>query len=203
MPDTAQAALRANAYRIAGCVFLPRDGLIRTAHETIRLEPRLSRLLNLFVENPGIELGRGEILDRVWPDNGSDEALTQAVSRLRQYLGRDVIRTLPRIGYVFVASAEPATGEEIQATPTHPVIPTPVSRSVRWRTGGAFIAGLASGLALAVLLAPVLMTRQIEIEETVNGPADETRLVRTSAECSLLDRDCVPPARDRETDTAD
>lgn len=191
MPDTAQADTNANAYRISGRVYHPAQGLIRTAHSTIRLEPRLARLLDLFVNSPGKALSRIDILDSVWAENGSDEALTQAVSRLRRHLGHDTIRTLPRIGYVLATTPEPVMVESEPAADAAPAIKlSPVSG--KFRIGTAFFAGLATGLALAVLFAPILMTRQIEIEESVDGPANETRLTRTTAECSLLVRDCVP-----------
>ncbi|WP_420430774.1 winged helix-turn-helix domain-containing protein [Hyphobacterium sp.] len=195
MPDTMHVDTGENAYRISGRVYHPAQGLIRTAHGIVRLEPRLARLLDLFVQSPGKALSRSDILDKVWAENGSDEALTQAVSRLRRHLGHDTIRTLPRIGYVLATPPEPiALDSEPAEEPALPQVAQSPGSS-RLRMGIAFFAGLATGIALAVLLAPVLMTRQIEIEESVNGLTDETRLIRTTAECSMLVRDCVPDDR--------
>ncbi|WP_421785215.1 winged helix-turn-helix domain-containing protein [Hyphobacterium sp.] len=190
MPDSAHAQKRPGGYRIAGRTYIPARGLIRTERGTARLEPRLSRLLDLFIAAPGRELYRGDILDAVWPEQGSDEALTQAVSRLRRHLGHEAIRTLPRIGYVFTAQADPV---EVDVDTLAP--PTGNWHSwrrllSRHRAGAGFAAGLAAGLAMAVLAAPLLFTKQIEIEETIAAPGEDVRIVRTSAACSLLISDC-------------
>jgi hypothetical protein len=56
-------------------------------------------------------LSRDELLALAWEADASDEALTQAISRLRKLLGdRKAIETIPRVGYRLTApvSAAPA-----------------------------------------------------------------------------------------------
>src|SRR5262249_1613080 len=62
------------------CVF--RDGV------ATRLEPRVFELLLYFVANPGREISRRELGERVWKGvHVVDEAIQRAVSVLRQALG--------------------------------------------------------------------------------------------------------------------
>lgn len=79
-----------------------------------RLEPRLCGVLALLVQKAGTTVTRDEFLDLVWDGDGSDEALTQTISRLRQLLGdRDLIATIPRIGYQLSAVPDAITGDEV------------------------------------------------------------------------------------------
>lgn len=83
-----------------------RDGVVRA------IEPRLVRLLEALCREPGATVLRDKLLEEVssLPYAG-DEALTQAMSKLRQALGdssRDprYIKTISRKGYVLVADVE-------------------------------------------------------------------------------------------------
>jgi|GEM_PF-1070522 len=82
--------------------------LVHSDGREIRLEPRLIRLLTVLAQAGGEPVARTELLAEVssLPYAG-DEALTQAISRLRQALGDTpkaptFIKTIPRKGYVLV-----------------------------------------------------------------------------------------------------
>jgi len=97
MPDPVSAQRRVQI----GAAFCDLDRLtLEVEGERTRLEPRLAGLLGVFIQRPGETLSRDELLALVWDEDGSDEALTQAVSRLRKLLrDRALIETVPRVGY--------------------------------------------------------------------------------------------------------
>ena len=74
----------------------------------VRLEPRLMKLLCLFIENKGVAVSREQIVNDIWAGyGGGDDGLTQAVSFLRKILtdtDKKIIETIPKTGYVFNAS---------------------------------------------------------------------------------------------------
>ena len=166
---------------------LERDG------QEQRLEPRLAQLLETFCEHPGEVLEREELLDRVWGDEGSDEALTQAVSRLRQLLGdRALIQTEPRKGYRLtvrpVAATEVDEPEVTTEAPDARTLPRGTvytSRTVQL----AFISGLIVGLMAAAIVAlvawpsPVTVTREITQLPGEEPVSDFSRCDGTPEEC--------------------
>jgi DNA-binding winged helix-turn-helix (wHTH) protein/tetratricopeptide (TPR) repeat protein len=85
---------------------LTRDGT------PVDVTPKLLDLLLHLLDRAGTLVTKEELLDALWPDaNVTDNALTQAVSELRQALGDDAgapsfIKTVARRGYRFVAPVE-------------------------------------------------------------------------------------------------
>lgn len=87
--------------------------------EPVALSPKIIDLLRHLVGHPSSLLTKEELFKVLWPDVAvTDNALTQAVSELRQALGDDpakpkYIQTVARRGYRFIAPVEttaPATG---------------------------------------------------------------------------------------------
>lgn len=80
----------------------------------VDLTPKLLDLLLHLLDNAGVLVTKEALLDALWPGaNVTDNALTQAVSELRQALGDDAaapryIKTIARRGYRFVAPIAPA-----------------------------------------------------------------------------------------------
>ena len=76
----------------------------------VELTPKLLDLLLHLLDHAGELVTKEDLLDALWPDaNVTDNALTQAVSELRQALGDDAaapdyIKTVARRGYRFVAT---------------------------------------------------------------------------------------------------
>ncbi|WP_300527730.1 winged helix-turn-helix domain-containing protein [Maricaulis sp.] len=147
------------------------EGLLQIGAEQKRLEPRIAGVLALLVQRNGEAVTRDEFLDTVWDEDGSDEALTQAISRLRHLLGdRDLIKTLPRIGYRLSV-----TPLRLAAAPTdqHPVPDMPTLTIPK-----TYIYGLLSGAALVIaalamtliFAAPSLETRETIELEVEDGP---------------------------------
>lgn len=135
--------------------------------ETHRLEPRLAGVLHLLARRGISPVTRDEFLETVWEEDGSDEALNQAISRLRRLLGdASLIRTLPRVGYSLSA---PVEGAGVLPSPT------PTSPFLAWlRTGLGFVkrpflTGLVVGALVTALLASVFWPRTLEQEFEVFG----------------------------------
>jgi DNA-binding winged helix-turn-helix (wHTH) protein len=90
----------------------------------IDLKPRSFRVLHHLAANAGHAVPKDEILAVCWPDViVTEDSLTQAVSEIRRALGeggRDLIRTVPRVGYLLAAdpaaTPQPAP-ESISAAP--------------------------------------------------------------------------------------
>ena len=94
--------------------------------EAIDLTPKLLDLLFHLVDRAGALVTKEELLDALWPDaNVTDNALTQAVSELRQALGDDAgdpqyIKTVARRGYRFIAPVTTADSAPAPATRSFP-----------------------------------------------------------------------------------
>jgi TolB-like protein/DNA-binding winged helix-turn-helix (wHTH) protein/Flp pilus assembly protein TadD len=77
--------------------------------ETTRLEPRVADLLLYLASRAGEPVSRTALLEALWPGMVvSDEALTNAVNKLRRAFGDDranpqVIETIPKAGYRLIA----------------------------------------------------------------------------------------------------
>ena len=161
------------------------DRFARSVHldgRAQQLEPRVAGVLDCLVAEAGIPVTREALLDRVWGADGSDEALTQTVSRLRRMLGDSVeIRTQPRVGYVLVTlprvSEGPEAAAETGATAMASVEP---QRSLPlW--AGITIGALGMALAAAIIFFSFFrIEREVEFI-TVDHPLAE--------EAAALDRE--------------
>jgi DNA-binding winged helix-turn-helix (wHTH) protein/tetratricopeptide (TPR) repeat protein len=81
---------------------------LRVAGQPCAVEPRVFSLLVYLAQRPDRVVTRQELLQGVWPGRPvSDAALARAVMKARQALGdasdSSPIRTVPRVGYRFVA----------------------------------------------------------------------------------------------------
>ena len=135
-------ALDAAAFR------LTKDG------QPVAASPKVLDLLRYLLDRPSALVTKDELFKAVWPDViVSDNALTQAVSELRQLLGDDpakptYIQTVARRGYRFVASVQAAAAipaaavgaaaadSEIPAIAVLDFTNVTPDASVDWRRGG-------------------------------------------------------------------
>tara|TARA_R110000868_G_scaffold51823_10_gene163883 strand:+ start:5937 stop:6524 length:588 start_codon:yes stop_codon:yes gene_type:complete len=181
-PVSTRRSPSASIVRIGDAVCDLRNCLLEIDGRTHRLEPRLAGVLDLLVRRAGAPVTRDEFLDTVWDEDGSDEALNQAISRLRRLLGRaDLIVTLPRVGYRLAIDPAPA---ELAGFPAalagQPAGGRPgisVSDVVAGLDRGSFIAGFIAATLIAGTLFAVFGTRVVEREfhilTTDTAPADE------------------------------
>lgn len=71
-----------------------------------KLDPKEYQILEYFLEHPGERLERAEIGKAVWKDKWIDKydwVLNQTILRLRKKIGRERIKTVRGIGYIFNA----------------------------------------------------------------------------------------------------
>lgn len=93
----------------------PRRNTITANGAAIRVEPRVMAVMMRLKQAGGEVVSRETLIDDVWGDETpSDEALTQAISRLRRAVGDDsgspkIIETIPKRGYrLMCAPGDPA-----------------------------------------------------------------------------------------------
>lgn len=159
------ASLNAAAVHIGDWVFDPELQELSNDDETVRLEPRTSHLLSLLVQAPGAVMQRERLVEAVWSGMVvGDEALTNAVNKLRKALGDDpqnprYIQTIPKKGYRLIAEVstpEPPTRDEPLSEPGARPEP-PGAKQYRWHIAVIAIAALAG---LLLILSPSTLERQ-------------------------------------------
>jgi len=83
-----------------GCLF--RNG------EEIKLRPKSFDTLRHLVENSGRLISKNELIEAVWPGTAvTDDSLVQCLIEVRRALGEDgqqIVKTVPRRGYIFDAA---------------------------------------------------------------------------------------------------
>jgi predicted ATPase/DNA-binding winged helix-turn-helix (wHTH) protein len=89
-------------------------GCVLKAGEEIKLRPKVYETLKYLVEHPGRLIGKQELLEAVWPDAFvTDDSLVQCTVELRRALDdqeQQLLKTVPRRGYVFAASVTQRPG---------------------------------------------------------------------------------------------
>jgi len=92
---------------------LRRGCLLRGAQE-IKLRPKPFEALKYLVENPGRLISKAELIEKIWPDAAvTDDSLVQCLIEVRRALGDDaqqIIKTVPRRGYIFEKPVESGPG---------------------------------------------------------------------------------------------
>ncbi len=111
-----------------GCVF--------RGQQEIKLRPKVYEALKYFVENPGRLIGKQELIQAVWPDTFvTDDSLVQCMVELRRALedrAQQLLKTVPRRGYVFVAQVGQFRGHTAVAdSVSTEICKFPATRSVR------------------------------------------------------------------------
>jgi len=141
-------ALASHELRVGEWVLDAERNELRRGGDAVRLEPKAIEVLRQLAWRPGRVVSRDELLSLVWPGVVvGDDALTQAIIKLRRALGDDAqtpryIETIPKKGYRLVAAVQkPGTAED-----------SPVGRPRRraWLAGTALVLGTFLGALLLV-----------------------------------------------------
>lgn len=160
-------------FQLGQWLFDPQGNFLRQGSREQLLEPRLSNLLAHMARHPGQPLGKGDLLDTLWPGKVvNEDSLAVAVSQLRKALGDNprrpaYIKTLPGIGYQLVAPCQP-----LEARPP---------RIRRWR-----LPAVLSALVALVLVAGVSIRLATE---PGHGPAPEPAAALQQAREALREGD--------------
>ena len=94
--------------------------------EDVYLPPKTFELLLHLLQNRGRVLTKDELLEAVWPDvNVVENTLAQRIREIREVLGDGAhgarfIKTVPRVGYQFIAEFNEDTAGVTAAPPTQP-----------------------------------------------------------------------------------
>lgn len=110
MDTSAFTELRFGHYRIDA-----NNGWLLAGNESVELRPKAFQVLHYLASNAGRLVTKDELFDAVWPKTiVTDDSLVQCVTEIRRVLGdnrQEIIRTVPRRGYVFTpAVAETRRG---------------------------------------------------------------------------------------------
>ena len=135
-----------------GAYRLLRDGV------NIPLSPKIIDLLLFLAARPSVLVSKDDLFRALWPDVAvTDNALTQAVSELRQALGDDpanpkYVQTVARRGYRFISPVEPIVSAATAVAapirdPAAPPAPTVAVLDFENVSGDASLAWLSSGIA--------------------------------------------------------
>jgi adenylate cyclase len=148
-------------YRFGSFTLDPASFRLTKAGQVVALSPKIIDLLLYLVARPSALVSKDELFKALWPDVAvTDNALTQAVSELRQALGDDpsnpsYVQTVARRGYRFIApvnSGAPAPSADAPAR-AEPVSQSQAAIAVldfTNVTGDRELAWLASGIAETV-----------------------------------------------------
>lgn len=139
MPLNTLSKIEVNAHFLDWC-FQPHDGQLISKKESLRLPPRLSQLLSIFLANGNQVLTREELINSLWGNKTvNDDALSRSVAELRRILGDDraqpiYVETLPKKGYRFIA---PVSADVSSLAKEYPLrMSKPVGY---WSIGGLFL----------------------------------------------------------------
>jgi DNA-binding winged helix-turn-helix (wHTH) protein/TolB-like protein len=132
---------------------------LRRPGRTLRLEPKAMQVLLRLAAAAGTVVTRSELLDDVWPDAVvGDEALTQAVIKLRRAFGDNpreptCIETISKRGYRLIAPVD--TCSRVPGPDPAPIGRAESLRAVRrWSAVGVLLLLLLTGAAWFVAQAP-------------------------------------------------
>lgn len=171
-PVSARQSPSSSTVRIGDAVCDLRSCLLEIGGRSHRLEPRLAGVLDLLVRRAGAPVTRDEFLETVWDEDGSDEALNQAISRLRRLLGQaGLIVTLPRLGYRLAVDPAPAALAGLPAD-NRPALSLPALLS--GLDGRSFLVGVVAASLFCGLLYLAFGGRTVERELeflTLDAPA--------------------------------
>ena len=133
----------------------PAERTLRCDGQPVSLGGRAFDLLVTLADRRDIVIGKGELMDRVWPDLHVEENnLAVQISTLRKLLGAHAIATVPGRGYRLTLlaigsdgrSGGPATAGSGRRSRRLPAASAETHRADRARTGPAGPAGLCRDL---------------------------------------------------------
>ncbi len=96
--------------KIGDWQFDPSDGRLKSVDKSVKLQPRISLLLALFIANANELITREQLTGILWKDRIiNEDALSRCIAELRSALGDDrqnptFIETIPKKGYRFIYS---------------------------------------------------------------------------------------------------
>lgn len=139
------------------------------------IEPRLVRLLEELCAAPGEPVSRDALLSAISTVSfAGDEALTQAISKLRHVLQDDpksprYIKTIPRKGYALIAPVLPVEGRSQPAGEGAGAQFAPQGK----QTFGPLAVGLLAVIAILLGVVAYLVQRPMDVELELQGAGEQ------------------------------
>jgi TolB-like protein/Flp pilus assembly protein TadD len=122
-----------DVFRFGGFTLDLRKGTIAQGDEPVFLRPKAHALLTHLARNMGRVVPKAELLEVVWPGvYVTEDSLTQTIREIRKVLGDELVRTVPKRGYMLAS--------ETTATPPEPEISQPIVAVLRFRNDGGEVA---------------------------------------------------------------
>src|SRR5579859_6490462 len=109
-----------------------RNFSVTKAGKVLPMEPKVFKVLQFLVHNPGRVVTKDELLNAVWNDcSVSESSLSRSVAILRRLLGDDTrepryIATVPTVGYRFVDNVQILEDGFVPATASTPAAGSPI-----------------------------------------------------------------------------
>jgi adenylate cyclase len=102
-------------FNFAGFTLDLRRGILHKAGRPVEIRPKAFHLLSCLVKNAGRVISKDELLESIWPGvTVTEDSLTQCIGEVRRVLEKgpasSAVKTIPRRGYMFEASAIQASG---------------------------------------------------------------------------------------------
>jgi hypothetical protein len=153
-------------------------------------------VLLFLVERAGRVVTRDEILSALWSDSFSnDEALTQAVSKLRKALGDSAgesrtIQTIRKVGYRLIGPVSPHKRQEDSPSGVSVLDPMPAPRKRRnWSWAAIAVVGVVTGMnALALYTTEAKPAQRMVMARTIIPGVDTSDVdLGTLADLRLSD----------------
>jgi Response regulators consisting of a CheY-like receiver domain and a winged-helix DNA-binding domain len=97
--------------RLADIVLEPHRGIVTKNREKISLTVKEAELLELLMRNSGRVISNDFILERVWGNNSTVNIpyVHLYIHHLRKKLNTNYIKTVPKVGYIFLTDQEPSS----------------------------------------------------------------------------------------------
>ncbi|HMT06912.1 MAG TPA: alpha/beta fold hydrolase [Pyrinomonadaceae bacterium] len=96
--------MKSETYTFSGFTLDVGERLLFDGERPITLPPKVFDTLVMFAANPGKVLSKERMMTEIWEDSFVEENnLAQNISQLRRVLGSEMIETVPKFGYRFIA----------------------------------------------------------------------------------------------------
>jgi len=185
--------------KIGDWKFDPTDGRLKSIDNPVKLQPRLSLLLALFIANVNEVLSREQLSAILWKDKiVNEDALSRCIAELRSALGDDrknptFIETIPKKGYRFIyVLSEPNKERKISLFAVIPIVTAVISLLVfNWTSKPQVGVVLQKGLTSAKrLTTDDLLERSPEISPDGTLTAFSTK-VNKRLVVNVVDKDGI------------
>jgi len=119
-------------YRFGEFTLDMQRGCLHRSGGEIRLRPKVYEALKYLVQNPGRLIAKQELIQAIWPDSFvTDDSLVQCTIELRRALedrDQQLLKTVPRRGYIFTAQVIESAEVADLSTALHSPEEIPASR---------------------------------------------------------------------------